>query len=153
MDSIKNWLNLAKKHKIELSTNTATDELSICVNLVSIPESDAVAVAITVMKDHKKKNALPPWAFSKVMGIFERIMRDIDEGLIKDSNFYKPISLDTEWYKVIPCHRIFFIPEISVYDFIATLLLRNKLVPIKTQGIAEVSLMANTSQYFLISTF
>ena len=149
METIKNWLNLAKQHELKLTTYTETDELSLCVNLVSIPESDAVAV----VKDHKKKNALPSWIFAKVMGIFERILREIDEGVVKDSHFFKPVSLDTEWYKIIPCHRIFFIPEISVYDFIATFLSRNKLLVIKTQGIANVSLVANTTQYYFVANF
>ena len=153
MESIKNWLELAKRNKLKVTNVSETDEVSICVNLLSIPDSDAVAITVTVMKDQKKKTALPSWVFAKVMGIFERTLRDIEDDLIHSSQFFKPVSLSTEWYKVLDCHRIFFIPETSVPDFISTFLSRNKLNVIKISGVSEVCLIVNTLQYYFVSNF
>ena len=153
MDSIKIWLELAKQNKLEVTNISETDEVAICVNLLSIPKSDAVAITVTVIKDQKKKNALPSWVFAKVIGIFERTLRDIEDNLIQSSQFFKPVSLSTEWYKVLDCHRIFFIPETSVPDFISTFLSRNKLNVIKASGVSEVFLVVNTTQYYFVSSF
>ena len=153
MNSIKMWLDLAKAAKLSVINISDTPETSLCINLISIPKSDAVAVTITVMKDQKKKNALPPWVFSKVMGVVERTLRDIDESMVQSSQFFKPIGLDTEWYKVLNCHRIFFIPETSVSDFIATFLSRSKLNLVKSQGVSEVFLVVDTLQYYFSSSF
>ena len=153
MDSIKTWLNLAKQDKLKVVNVTETDEVALCVNLLSISKSDAVAITVTVMKDQKKKNALPPGVFARVIGLFERTLRDIDDVRVQSSQFFKPVSLDTEWYKVLDCHRIFFIPETSVPEFISTFLSRNRLNVIKASGVSEVCLIVNTLQYYFVSNF
>ena len=153
MDYIKTWLELAKEGKLVVTNVAASDAVSVCINLLSIPKSDAVAVTISVIKNQKKKNALPPGQFSAVMRIFERTLRDIDAGLVQASQFFKPVGLNTEWYKILDCHRIFFIPETSVAEFISTFLSRNKLNAVKANGIADVALIAETSQYQFISNF
>lgn len=147
MDTINNWLKLAKKHKVEVVNVSVVDEPSLCVNLLSIPETDAVAITVTVMEQQKKKNALPPWKFAKVIGVFERILRDIDGNYIQSSPFFKPVPSETLWYRVLNCHRIFFIPETSVPDFISSFLSRNRLNVIKSSGVDEIFWLANTIQY------
>lgn len=159
MDLIKDLLNFSQQGKLQVVNISDSSELSLCLNLLSIPKCNAVAVTITVMKDGKKKNALPPWTFAAVMRVFEKLLKDIDDREFQNHGtyhelYFKPVSLKTEWYKVLNCHRIFFIPELSVSDFISAFLSKGKLNVVKESGnLASVSLVVNTLQYYFNSSF
>lgn len=147
MSNIKNWLNLAKQHDLRVTNEAATDELSLCINLLSIPNVDTVAVTVTFLKDQKKKNAAPPWNFAKVMGILESIMREIEDEDDTVVEHFQPVDGSFQWYRVLDCHRIFFITEIVVQNFISSFLRRNRLDVIRAQGVKGVCLIADTQQY------
>lgn len=150
MNTIKQWLELAKKNHLQVTNISDSDELSLCINLLEIVDSNVVAVTVTVMKDGRKANALPPWAFAKVMFTIENLMKNLN---CNDSELCKPVTLDTKWYQVLKCHRIFFIPETLVANFIALFLSVNYLNQIKSQELSNVYILAKTTQFYFNSKF
>lgn len=147
MSTIKNWLALAKQHDLRVTNEAATNDLSLCVNLLSIPTVDTVAVTVTFLKDQKKKNAAPPWHFARVMGVLESIMREIEDEGDAITDHFQPVDGSVQWYRVLDCHRIFFITETVTQNFISSFLRRNRLDLIRSQGVKGVCLIADTQQY------
>lgn len=147
MSNIKNWLTLAKQHHLRVTNEAATSDLSLCVNLISIPTVNTVAVTVTFLKDQKKKNAAPPWNFAKVMGVLESIMREIEDEDDTIMEYFQPVDVSFQWYRVLDCHRIFFITETVAQNFISSFLRRNRLDAIRAQGVKGVCLIADTQQY------
>lgn len=147
MDSVNNWLELAKQHNLKVTNEADTDDLSLCINLLTIADTNTVAVTVSFVKDRRKKNSAPPQAFAKIMRLLERIMRDIDDEGAKLTDRFQPVNLSTQWYTILNCHRIFFITESAVPDLVTLLIRYNCLIQLKSQGIAELRLIANTQQY------
>lgn len=147
MSNIKDWLTLAKQHQLRVTNEAATSDLSLCVNLLSIPTVNTVAVTVTFLKDQKKKNAAPPWNFAKVMGVLESIMREIEDEDDTVMEYFQPVDGSFQWYRVLDCHRIFFITETAAPNFISSFLRRNRLDMIRAQGVKGVCLIADTQQY------
>ena len=147
MSNIKDWLTLAKQHQLRVTNEAATSDLSLCINLLSIPTVNTVAVTVTFLKDQKKKNAAPPWNFAKVMGVLESIMREIEDEDDTVIEHFQPVDGSFQWYRVLDCHRIFFITETVVQNFISSFLRRNRLDMIRAQGVKGVCLIADTQQY------
>ena len=145
--NIKDWLILAKQHNLRVTNEASTDDLSLCINLLSIPTANTVAVTVTFLKNQRKKNAAPPWSFAKVMGVLENIMREIDDEGDTLTDRFQPVDLSLQWYRTLDCHRIFFITETSLPSFISTLLRQNRLNLIKIQGVTEIRLIADAQQY------
>lgn len=147
MSNIKSWLSLAKQHNLRVINEATTDDLALCINLLSIPTVNTVAVTVTFLKNQKKKNAAPPWTFAKVMGVLESIMREIEDEDDTVIEHFQPVNGSFQWYRVLDCHRIFFITETVVQNFVSSFLRRNRLDIIRAQGVKGVCLIADTQQY------
>lgn len=147
MSTIKDWLILAKQHNLQVNNESITDDLSLCINLLSIPTVNTVAVTVTFLKDRKKKNAAPPQIFAKVMKILESIMQEIDDEGNMVTDRFQPVDLSVQWYYILNSHRIFFITETAAADFISSFFRKNRLKMITAQGIKGVCLIADTQQY------
>ena len=147
MSTIKNWLELAKQHNLQVINEADTNDLALCVNLLNIPTTGTVAVTVTFMKNRVKKNAAPPQVFARTMGLIERLMRGIDDEGYNLSDRFQSVSLSTQWYYVLNCHRIFFITESSTPVFIAEFLKQKQIQAIKGQEIKEVRFIAETGFY------
>lgn len=147
MSTIKNWLKLAKQHDLQVINEADTDDLALCVNLLNIPTTDTVAVTVTFMKNRVKKNAASPQVFARTMGLIERLMRGIDDEGYNLSDRFQSVSLSTQWYYVLSCHRIFFVTESSTPVFIAEFLKQKQIQAIKGQEIKEVHFIAETGFY------
>ena len=147
MDTIKNWLELAKQHHLQVINEVSTADLSLCVNLLSIPTTNTIAVTITFMKNSKKKNAAPPHVFARVLRTMEHLMQGVDDEGYKISDHFQPVGLSTQWYHTLNCHRIFFITESAASVFIAELIKQRYLQVIMGTEIREVRLIADTRHY------
>lgn len=147
MDTIKNWLELAKQHHLRVTNEVSTDDLSLCANLLSIPTTHTIAVTITFMKNGKKKNAAPPHVFARVMKVIEHLMQGVDDEGYKISDHFQPVNLSTQWYYTLDCHRIFFITESAAPVFIAELIKQRYLQVIMGNDVKEVRVIADTGQY------
>lgn len=150
MEAIKHWLTLAKQHNLQVINEAATNDLSLCINLLSIPQTNTVAtvaVTVTFLKNQKKKNAVPPINFAKIMGVLESIMQEIegDDGSLEAH--FQPVDSSYQWYHMLDCHRIFFIPETTTPDFISSFFKKHRISTIKSQGITGVCIIADTHQY------
>lgn len=147
MDTIKDWLELAKQHKLITTNEADTDSLSLCINLLSVPTANAVAVTVTFLKNRRKKNACPPTSFAKVMRVIEQIMRNIDDEGQQYTDRFQPVAMSNQFYLVLNCHRIFFITETATPKFISAILAKTRADIIRAQGISEIRIIANTQQY------
>lgn len=145
MNEIQHWLKVAKENSLKVINMASVDDLAICLNILDIPKVDTSAITISVMKQGKKKNSLPPFCFAKVMRVFENLLEKLKND--EDSAYFKQVGTETKWYKVLDCHRIFFIPAPSVGDFLSLLLSKQGINLIKAQGLSEVYIIANTKYY------
>ena len=147
MSTIKDWLELAKQHNLQVINESTTDDLALCINLLTIPTTTTVAVTVSFLKNHKKKNAAPPQVFARAMTVLERLMRGIDDEGYDISDRFQVVNLSTQWYYTLNCHRIFFITESSTPVFVSEVMKQKYIQAFKNLGIKEMRYIANTTHY------
>lgn len=154
MDNINYWLKVAKQKNVKIEYVSKTPEVSICCNLVSIPQQDTAAFTISFMRNFViKDDVIPSTTFPLLMDTFENTMRDIHDTFQEYSEPGHFVRVQGKWRDTFNCHRLFFIPEVTVASFIMTLFTRENVQTIKTRGVEEINLVVNTTKYEYDSKF
>lgn len=148
---VKYWLSTAKE-TYEVTNYSQTSETALSVNVFSIPNTYVTAVTVTILKNHKKKVALPACDFAKVMRIIEQVLFTLQDTYIDDSDpgrdcYFVPVDLNLNYWKSLECHRLFFIPPAKTADFYTQLITKQRLTAIKSVGITEVYLKVHTPNW------
>lgn len=93
-------------------------ELTLCFNILEIPNEDVSILTLSVLLKGERKNALIPMDFAKLLSNLERILQKVSEmSPVKDDLLFSSLNnkISSSWYKQLDCHRIFLIPTDSCW--------------------------------------
>lgn len=157
MNNVKNWLSIVTNNDLHAYNKVNTRDLAICMNFIQIPDTETVAITITVMKNKVKKNSLPPLSFAKIMSAIEEALETAgeewyDHNTVISNNekeYFVNVKseLDNQWYIQLCCHRVFFIPEDGLWETIKNLFNQDVIGKMKENDVDEVSVFINTEDY------
>lgn len=136
--SIDSLLEVIRNNKISAKNKSKWSELSLCVNIIEIPETELSVLTVSVLYDGKRRNAMPTMDFAHMMNTIEDIIGYVhDERDYGDMNDYVCTTLakvlDDYWYRVINAHRVFFIPTSRSFEFINRM--RNCVFNVSVSGV------------------
>ena len=157
---LETWLQRIKSNKLKAYNKVVSKEVSLCFNFLQIPDTDIIVMTMTVMKNQVKKNAMNPTIFSKVLSCIEKDLLesyscyDSENEVSTEFSEIEPYcfcatrdKLSNSWYFQLNCHRIFFIPESSLWSTIKYVFNRNSVQTIKGIGVSEISVFVCTDKY------
>lgn len=151
MSNIENWLSIITNNDIHAFNKVNNRDLSLCFNFIQIPDTNTVAMTVTIMKNKVKKNSLDPKCFAKVMSCIENNLYDCYSNFtdrVEPEHFFNVKNkLSNRWYIQMCCHRIFFIPEKALWLVVESLFNQNNINTMKNNGIEEVSVFVNTENF------
>lgn len=151
MSDIKNWLEIISKNDIHAYNKVSSRDLAVCFNFLQIPDTDTIVMTLSVMKNRIKKNSLDPKSFARLLSCVEDgLLNTLEEceTETKEEHFRNIKSqLSSQWYINLCCHRVFFIPEIEIWNTIKNLFNQDTIRTLKSNGIEEVALYVNTNNY------
>ena len=150
------WLQEIIENKTKAYNKVTTNKLALCFNFLQIPDTKVIVMTMTVMKNKSKKNAMHPTFFSKLLFCIEQQLLDTqcEEASFEESSeleqyFFSSMKskLSNRWYSQLNCHRIFFIPDTSLWNTINTVFHKNTIQMIREVGISEVSVFIDTDNH------
>lgn len=155
MSSIKEWYKIVTDNELHACNRVSSRDLALCFNFLQIPDTETIAVTVTVMKNKVKKNSLSPDNFARIMNCIEGALETTSQeysGLNeydKDNVYFVGVKqqLNNQWYIHLCCHRIFFIPVGGLWITIKNLFEQSEVQYIKSNGITELSVLINTEDY------
>lgn len=153
MSNIKNWLSIITNNELHAYNKVNSRDLSICFNFIQIPDTNTVAITVTIMKNKVKKNALDSKSFARVMGLIDEALDSAyysykNKAAAEEEHFINVRDqLTDQWYIQLCCHRVFFIPEDSLWGVIENLFHQKSISEMKSNNLDEVSVYVNTDHY------
>lgn len=157
MSNTKKWLDIISRNEIHAYNKVNSRDLSVCFNFLQIPDTNTVAMTVTIMKNKVKKNSLEPSNFAKLMTQIENSLNITSEEweqshlscqTSEEEYFVNTKSeLSAQWYISLCCHRIFFIPETGVFFALKNLFNQSNIRAYKNMGIDEVAVFVNTDAH------
>nr|DAP04740.1 MAG TPA: hypothetical protein [Herelleviridae sp.] len=153
MTNLDYWWKILHNNDIHASNKVSTFEQAICVNFLQIPDTNTLAMTLTVMKNKTKKNSLSPTSFAKLMDCIEdglnQAQNELPEWVTMENEHFINLKYDlkTTWYIELCCHRVFFIPQESLFSTIENIFNKDHMDTLKESGIEEVSVVVNTDDY------
>lgn len=153
MNSINAWLKIIANNEIHAYNKVSGRNLAICFNFLQIPDTETIAMTVTIMKNKIKKNSLNPTCFARVMGCIESALHDTDietedrTDMLNEYYVNLKSSLSALWYTELCCHRVFFIPVSGLFSTIKNLFNQDNIVTMKDNDIEEVAVYVNTENY------
>lgn len=156
MDNLRNLIDSMRKEKIRAKNKVRTSGLALCFNCLQVPHTDMIAITLTVMCNKRKKNALHPSYFAKIMRVIEQELNDISKNYdIKCDLCCRSLnmSINPIWYQYLDCHRLFFVPENILWVTLGRLFNQSNTEVIHESGIQEISVNVQTNNSDCIIKF
>lgn len=148
MLELQNIYKSIRDNHVRSINNPTIDDLALSVNLLQIPNDNIVVMTITIMKDFKKKNAIPSLGFARVMKNIEDITDILSESREPDDLLFSTlVDIPVNWYKSLNCHRVILISEDSVMDFVSSFIERSNLKKLKLQDLKQIYLFVCVNKY------
>lgn len=130
--------------------------VSLCLNFLQIPDTQTVVITVSIVENNKKKIALSPLNFFKIMNLLESSLSECaveyqdstatedekEEYFINLTNF-----LGDEWYNTLKCHRVFLIPESALFMVINRIFSLDNINEIKQYDVDRVLAKISTENY------
>lgn len=160
MKNIKKWLSLVTENSLHASNKVHIRKgMALSFNFLQIPSTSTVIIAVTIMKNRVKKNALNSGCFAKIMGIIEHALystlMELNTSEKMEEEYFVRTNdiLSNQWYIRLGCHRIFFIPKTSVWSVISNLFYRENVMEMRFNDLDEISVSVDTDDYNFHSIF
>lgn len=156
MDNIKTWLKIIENNNIHANNKVSTADVAVCINFLQIPDTEVVIVTITMMKNKSKRVALDVVNFAKAMSCMEDALSTV-EGWCDENHKYNKyyeyfqkhneLDLSKNWFIQLCCHRVFFVPDFSLWKVIESMFCSPRIKLLKSLGLYEISVLVNTDNY------
>lgn len=155
MSNVKNWLTIIKNNDLRAYNKVNTKELAVCFNFIQVTDTNTVMITMSIMKNGVKKVSMSQDNYSNFVSFLEELLLEVQEE-VKDKYDYDicPEYFESMRYKVsqsecktICGHKVFFIPDVSIWDVIKHLFHQANINEYKEYGIKEVAVFINTDSY------
>lgn len=155
MDNVNNWLNHAKSNNMIVMNKHTTTELSACFNLLTIPGTGVAALTVTLMRGSKCKHVVDRHQWHMIFKQIEAALEEsrVSTQISSETDYFQAVDKSTEWWRILNCQRLYFIPESTVITTILTMFNREHVNQIQSYGICEIYLVVTTTEYQYESKF
>ena len=150
------WYNSLLENKVVANNKVKGGGVSLCLNFLQIPDTQTVVITVSIVENNKKKIALSPQNFFKIMNLLESSLSECaveyqdstatedekEEYFINLTNF-----LGDKWYNTLKCHRVFLIPESALFIVINRIFSLDNINEIKQYDVDRVLAKISTENY------
>lgn len=124
--SLKRYISLSKVRNLSAVNSVSTFNPAVCLNFIQVENTEVSLMTVTIMKNKRKCIALNPVSFLLLLNKIEGCLELIDSLYEVNkpplfSSIYEDTRHDTKWYKLMKCHRAFFIPTVMIFDVLERL--------------------------------
>lgn len=156
---------ILKSNHITAYNYMPSKQIGVCVNFIEIAGTghldanngtNVVVVAISVMKDKKRKIALNSVMFSKFMTRIENTLSTFREhhdyhGTMYFTSLYGEVG--DKWYTLLNCHRVFLIPKHHLNEAVEEMFSGDNIDAFNQYGIEDNFVITKTLSHCVHSQY